>query len=374
MARVLLIALDSVGIDPLGHDRADSVYSQSRFLFPPGGGPIAGPMPGALVETVVASDDAPGAIECAITYTSIFSGQSALAHHGLMNGLGMNEATLKSMVRDNNLFRRFQKPCLANAVFPAHLAFLGTSFVQDRIPAFDRQTIDARLVFDGKPVSLKGQHKHGFAELFTLGEINQNIFVFAAQEAGVALRTWDDVRRGLALTGTLTHELEARFNWDALDIAPLPPRAPEESARILARLAGDHDFTFYKYQLADLVSHTGQVELARGVFAVIETFLESLLEAIDPAETIVIVTSDHGHLEQVAFTRGHPKSRVPTWYFGPDAPTQAARMRTPEAIFHVVAEHARNSRRRSHPLRELSWKHCHDSKNGHDDKKDDADA
>ena len=34
MSRVILIALDSVGIDPLGHDRPESVYAHSRFLFP----------------------------------------------------------------------------------------------------------------------------------------------------------------------------------------------------------------------------------------------------------------------------------------------------------------------------------------------------
>jgi bisphosphoglycerate-independent phosphoglycerate mutase (AlkP superfamily) len=108
----------------------------------------------------------------------------------------------------------------------------------------------------------------------------------------------------------------------------------------LLALASQHDFTFYKYQLADLVSHTGRVDLARDVFAVIETFVEAILRAIDPRETVVIITSDHGHLEQVAFSHGHPKSRVPTWYFGPDAESQADRMRRPEAIFHVVAERA----------------------------------
>jgi hypothetical protein len=344
MSRVILVALDSVGVDPLGHDRPDSVYARSRFLFPRGraAGTLAdGPMPGALAETMVAHADAPGAIECAITYTSIFSGQSALARHGLMNGLGMNETTLKDMVRHGNLFRRFDKPCLANAIFPVHLAFLGTSFVQERLPACDRRDIEARLSFDGVPVRLKGQGKHAFAELFTLGEINQNIFVYAALQAGMRLRTWDDARANQALTGTLTHELEARFNWNALGIAPLPVRTPQQGARILAELAQAHDFTFYKYQLADLVSHTGKVELARGVFDVIETFLWALLEAIDPGETVVIVTSDHGHLEQVAFTHGHPKSRVPTWYFGADAETQAARMGTPEAIYQVIAEHGR---------------------------------
>lgn len=340
MPRILLIALDSVGIDPLGHDRPESVYAQSRFLFPRRCAewpmPIVGaPMQGALVETTVADADFPGAIECAITYTSIFSGQSALKQHGLMNGLGMNEAMLKDMVRRANLFRRFKNPCLANAIFPLHLAFLGTSFVQDRLPAVDRQVVEANLLMDREPLRLKGAGKRGFAELFTLGEINQNIFVYAAQDAGVPLRTWDDVRRGQALTGTLTHELEARFNWPALDVEPLPPRTPVEGAKILAELSRRHDFTFYKYQLADLVSHTGQIELARGVFAVIETFLEAVLREVQ--DTVVIVTSDHGHLEQVAYSHGHPKSKVPTWYFGPDAENQVSRMTTPEGIFHVIA-------------------------------------
>jgi hypothetical protein len=348
MSRVLLIALDSVGIDPLGHERPESVYARSRFLFSSGSGPgpiplLSAPIPGALIETVVARGDSPGAIECAITYTSIFSGQSALERHGLMNGLGMNEQTFKEMVRRDNLFRRFHNPCLANAIFPVHLTFLGTSFVQDLVPAFNRKAIEAVLQFDHQLVRLKGPGKFGFAELFTLGEINQNIFVYAAQEAGLPLLTWDDVRQGQALTGTLTHELEGRFNWQAVGLESLPLRTPIHAARILADLASRHDFTFYKYQLADLVSHTGQVELARGVFDTIETFVWAVLSEIDPANTVVIITSDHGHLEQLAFSHGHPKSRVPTWYFGPDAETHVVRMRAPEGIFHVIAGHGQPS-------------------------------
>ncbi len=348
MSRVLLIALDSVGIDPLGHDRPASVYAHSRFLFPAGrhGDVVAlpdGPLPGALVETDVVGAADRGAIECAITYTSIFSGQSAVDRHGLMRGIGLPEQALRDMVRADNLFRRFGRPCLANALFPIHLAFLGSSHVQDLVPAHDRKAVEAALRFDGRPVRLKGPDKYGFAELFTLGEINQNIFVHAAREAGVPLRTWDDVRRGRALTGTMTHELEARFNWEALGQPPLPARSPAEAARILADLAGRHDFTFYKYQMADLVSHTGRVELARAVFQTIEDFVGEVLNRIDPAETVVIITSDHGHLEQVAFAHGHPRSKVPTWYFGPDAEEQAGRLRRPEAIFHVVAEHGSHS-------------------------------
>ena len=343
MPHILLIALDSVGIDPLGHDRADSVFSQSRFLFPRGkNGDVIllpeAPVPGALVATDVVGDGDRGGIECAVTYTSIFSGHSAADECGLLQGLGLKEQAMRDLIARDNLFYRFRNPCLANAIFPLHLKFLGSSYVEDLVPSFDRHAIEAELQFDGRPVRLKSPAKLGFAELFTLGEINQNIFVHAARQAGVPLRTWDDVRRGEALTSTMTHELEAQLNFEALHLEPLALRTPPQAADVLASLAEQHDFTFYKYQMPDLVSHTGRVDLARGIFDVIEAFLEALLERINAAETIVIVTSDHGHLEQVGFSRGHPKSKVPTWYFGPDAQAQVRRMRRPEAIFQVVAE------------------------------------
>src|SRR5579871_987973 len=92
--RGILIALDSVGIDPRGHDHPDSVYRDSSFLFPRDrrGELVQLDSPqleGALVETDVTGGSDRGAIECAITYASIFTGRSALERHGLMQGLGL---------------------------------------------------------------------------------------------------------------------------------------------------------------------------------------------------------------------------------------------------------------------------------------------
>jgi len=337
----LLIALDSVGIDPLGHDRPQSVYGDSRFLFPRGcaGAPLPirdAPVPGILVETDVTEGAELGAIECAITYTSIFSGQSALREHGLMRGLGLNDRLLERMVSRDSLFKRFPRCCLANALFPAHVAFLGNSYAHDLLPHFARASIEGKLRFDGTPVVLKGSQKNGFAELFTLAEINQNIFVYAARQAGVALRTWTDVRRDEGLTSSMTHELESRFNMAFFDQQPLLLRSPEEAAEILGRLTAGHDFTFYKYQIPDLVSHTGRIDQAREVFEIIERFVEAVLKQIDPAAASVIVTSDHGHLEQLGSSRGHPKSKVPTWHFGSDSERHASRLTRPEGIFEVL--------------------------------------
>jgi hypothetical protein len=52
----------------------------------------------------------------------------------------------------------------------------------------------------------------------------------------------------------------------------------------------------------------------------------------------VIITSDHGHLEQLGTSRGHPKSKVPTWYFGPAADSVAIALSRPEGIFAVLTQ------------------------------------
>ena len=349
---VLLIALDSVGIDPLGHDRPDSVYAQSTFLFPrdQAGTPLPlpdAPVEGLLVETDVTGGRQHGAIECALTYTSIFSGVDALAEHGLMQGLGLRERELERLIDEANLFEAFDRPCLANALFPAHLPVLGSSYVADRLPHVPRAHLTERLTYLGEPVQLRGPDKRGFAELFTMAEINGNVFVHAARQANVPLRTWDDVRQDRALTGSLTHILENGFDLACFDQAPLPKRTPPGAAAILAQLTEAHDFTFYKYQLADLVSHTGRVDLARDTFAVIETFLLSLLQRLDPARHAVIVTSDHGHLEQVGFTQGHPKSHVPTWCFGHGAHDWGRALTTPAAIHTLLTRRDPLARPRS---------------------------
>ena len=48
--------------------------------------------------------------------------------------------------------------------------------MEDLLPRHERKTVEANLRFRGRPVAFKGEAKNGFAELFTLAEINQNIF------------------------------------------------------------------------------------------------------------------------------------------------------------------------------------------------------
>ena len=54
---------------------------------------------------------------------------------------------------------------------------------------------------------------------------------------------------------------------------------------------------------------------ARHEIARLERFLVALFDAVDPREQLVVVTSDHGNLEDLS-TRSHTRAPVPLLAFG----------------------------------------------------------
>src|SRR5690348_4015772 len=89
------------------------------------------------------------------------------------------------------------------SVVPGQLARSGSSAAHGS--ASSRGT----LAFWRRASATQGQGQAWLRRAIHHGWINQNIFVHAARQAGVKLRTWNDVRGGDALTSSLTHELEA---------------------------------------------------------------------------------------------------------------------------------------------------------------------
>jgi phosphopentomutase len=66
-----------------------------------------------------------------------------------------------------------------------------------------------------------------------------------------------------------------------------------------------------------------------GAVDVLETFdamLGGILESLDPAGTLILLTSDHGNIEDMT-TRTHTRHPVPLIVYGADAPAFAARIR-----------------------------------------------
>src|SRR5207245_10827796 len=118
---------DCDGTAPCGPDRHECVYSDRRLLLPRGKrGEVLelsnAPLNGALVETDVTAGRERGGIECPLTYTSIFTGQSAVRRHGLVQSLGLKDQLLETMVAEHNLVSLFGDARLAQALLPAPLS------------------------------------------------------------------------------------------------------------------------------------------------------------------------------------------------------------------------------------------------------------
>ncbi|MFO7544604.1 MAG: hypothetical protein R6W77_03820 [Trueperaceae bacterium] len=133
---------------------------------------------------------------------------------------------------------------------------------------------------------------------------------FAADAAGVPLRELSAYRCDAAVAADLDGTFLQAFD------ATLTPMGPERSARVLIELARAHRFTFLDLWLTDKYGHARDQVAAK---ALLERFDAMLAAVLDLAPNLtVIVTSDHGNLEDVS-TKGHTTNHVPLLAFGPGA-------------------------------------------------------
>ncbi|HYY98222.1 MAG TPA: hypothetical protein VE642_06500 [Pyrinomonadaceae bacterium] len=153
----------------------------------------------------------------------------------------------------------------------------------------------------------------------------------AVEAAGLPFRTVEDIRAGRAVY----HDFTNRF-INALG-AEAPVRAPEEAAGILARVASENRFTLYEHFIADAAGHEQDEETALRVLRELACFVRATLARVDLERTTVILTSDHGNVEDLS-TRNHTLNPVPTLAWGPGRERVRERVRTLADITPAVLE------------------------------------
>jgi hypothetical protein len=132
---------------------------------------------------------------------------------------------------------------------------------------------------------------------------------YAALAGEGELRTLADAHAGRAATFDLTGEICRFFGMDA------PRRSLAGAARTVASAASQVDVALFETFLTDKAGHAQDVVWARAEILRVERFLSELLDAVDPNEQLVVVTSDHGNLEDLS-TRTHTRASVPLLAYG----------------------------------------------------------
>ena len=283
---MLFLFLDGVGLGPAGPDNPLSTQRWPHLER------LAGDAwtdaladrsaPGHVVRRLDATLGVEGLPQSGTGQAALFTGENAPAVHGAHYG-PTPPTTVRALVRERSVFARLR----AAGVPPGALAFANA--YPDRF----FEVAEAR----------------GRWTTTTL----------AARAAGVRLRRADDLVARRALAADLTGA-----TWRRLFTPELSVLSPAQAGADLARLARAHRFTLFEFFLTDKAGHSRDPARAQAVLSDLDAFVGGLLAELGasapggPPERLVVVTSDHGNLEDLS-TKSHTRHPVPLLAWGPGA-------------------------------------------------------
>lgn len=95
----------------------------------------------------------------------------------------------------------------------------------------------------------------------------------------------------------------------------IPTSSARESGHRIAARAQQVAFSFMDIWVTDYLGHRGRLEEGVGLLETVDEALAGLLEAWDDEQGSIIISSDHGNLEDLS-QRGHTRNLVPTVLIG----------------------------------------------------------
>jgi len=134
----------------------------------------------------------------------------------------------------------------------------------------------------------------------------------AVEAAGLRFNVVEDLAAGRAVYHDFTNEMLIE-NGEVVGV-----RTPEEAGDVLANIVRSHRFTLYEYFITDKIGHAQDFEAARRVLPLLARFIRAVLRNLDLANTTMILTSDHGNIEDLS-ARNHTLNQVPTIVWGRNA-------------------------------------------------------
>jgi hypothetical protein len=135
-------------------------------------------------------------------------------------------------------------------------------------------------------------------------------------DAGVRIRGAEDLAAGRALAADLTGAAWRRHGFGGAAGVEVIDEA--EAGRRLHALTRRHRLTVFEYFLTDKMGH-GRLDASPAtILTALDQFFTGFLADFDPATDLVVVTSDHGNLEDVS-VKMHTRHPVPLLAMGAGA-------------------------------------------------------
>lgn len=226
-----------------------------------------------LVFETDASLGVPGLPQSATGQTSIFTGVNAQ----LMIGRHLNAQptiNLRKLINRDNLFKQL----------------IGRGIKVTNANVYRQEYLDRM----NDPMDKR--HKPSVTSVMTMS-------------AGIPFRKVEDYRSGKGIYHDITGQIIVESGYEAEIITP------QEAARRLYNLSRDFDFTLYEHFMTDIIGHKMDMTLAIKEIELLDTFLGGMLKLMDPARDVLLITSDHGNIEDIS-VKTHTMNKVPTFIYG----------------------------------------------------------
>jgi len=178
------------------------------------------------------------------------------------------------------------------------------------VAAYLNDSLFSRFAKAGKKTALLNAYPPRYFDGIDSGKRLYSSIPLAVTNAGLNLFTQEDFLAGRALSADFTGD-----GWRTmLGFPDAPAMDAPQAGRKLATLAKEYDFALFEYWASDYAGHHQEMDKAVELMETFDKVLSGLLEEMND-EFLVLITSDHGNMEDLS-TRRHTDADVPALAIG----------------------------------------------------------
>jgi hypothetical protein len=157
----------------------------------------------------------------------------------------------------------------------------------------DRAGIFRRLAAAGRRPFFCNAYPQRYFDVIHSGRRRLSAVPHAVVAGGQRLLTHQDLLAGRGLSADFTNQA-----WrDELGYAAAPVYGAEEAGAMLWQMAQPYDFVFFEHWMTDVFGHEQALAPAIAMFQRFDEFLGGFVAAADLENTLIVVASDHGNVE-----------------------------------------------------------------------------
>ncbi len=168
-----------------------------------------------------------------------------------------------------------------------------------------------QVVAHGKTAALMNAYPPQLHRGIKRGKILRSSYQQALHEAGLPMFGEETIYSGDALSSDWTGQ-----GWrEYLGYEDTPVYPPAEAGARMVRLSRRYDFAFFSHWFTDIVGHRGPFEDGVRLLELFDAVMAGALDEWADDEGLMLVTSDHGNMEEIG-DRRHTENDVPTLIIG----------------------------------------------------------